>query len=894
MPAGSDRASIWAIALRLVLAFVLVAFGAATVRAQVDTCESDPDSDGDGFGDPCDPCPADPDKRAPGHCGCGAPEEDPDGDGVPSCIDNCATVANLGQADLDGDGLGDACECPAGGCAPGGGNASDADCVAQLVPSAGLGVDGATLTCADGAPCDADPAPDQCGFRFGLCFGSAAAASACSEPPPQLVRFEVPSASSGQGLLEAIAALPGAYAVGEASVALFPREAGVPECTAPAVVSVPAGEHELELNAENDASGASDRDRYALVCQAAPSAPPAPAEESPPLRCQREIERGGAKIARTRLGAVSKCARTVEGASLACSEVTSDQRIFRLQGRWYTDVVDACAGVDVHELGYLASCGPAGSPCAFAAPVLSANGPSNDLLDCLSCQIKESVRRLARGIIPPGVHQHPCAHAISVPGAALTKQLWRELSSCLGKPEAVSIAACLTEPKRRARLEVQVAKWRAQVDAACGTTDVLQLGYTQLCANLPPATPPQCADGAPPCNLFAGNRGNRPGGDNDRVDCNECQANEAALDLARTIYGAEVCCTERGCNTVRSRASCAIIGGHPAYYAMSSLLGGHSVNGAHAIGIAADGDVLLPVYAGPVRAIDPADGSVEAIGVVGDFPVGFATDAAGNLYGALRYEHFVSRLSPAEVTTSFVGLPADPGHDGDGGYADAARISAPDGVTVDAFGNVYANDSGFVATGLTGAPVNTGEWLRRVDAAGRVATVAGSGTYGTEGMGGDALDARLAMPYSLAARASGTVVIGEAGGQRVLELEPGGRLLPLAGRPLGIVGGYSGDGGLALDARFHGAEGVAEDPDGLVYVADFRNSRIRLIDALGSVITIAGNGKASQFGQPNGDGGPGPNAVVGCPAAIAVDAAGRVFFPDLFSDRVRILTPVLY
>jgi len=70
----------------------------------------DTDTDADGTPDCNDACPDDPGKLEPGACGCGSSDDDADGDGLPACQDNCPSDGNGTQADEDGDGIGDACD----------------------------------------------------------------------------------------------------------------------------------------------------------------------------------------------------------------------------------------------------------------------------------------------------------------------------------------------------------------------------------------------------------------------------------------------------------------------------------------------------------------------------------------------------------------------------------------------------------------------------------------------------------------------------------------------------------------------------------------------------------------------------------------------------------------
>ncbi|HSO19769.1 MAG TPA: sugar-binding protein, partial [Desulfosarcina sp.] len=96
-------------------------------------------------------------------------------------------------------------------------------------------------------------------------------------------------------------------------------------------------------------------------------------------------------------------------------------------------------------------------------------------------------------------------------------------------------------------------------------------------------------------------------------------------------------------------------------------------------------------------------------------------------------------------------------------------------------------------------------------------------------------------------------------------------------------GGYSGDGGLAVNALLNSPRGLAIDAQGNLYIADYGNHVIRQMDPNGVIITAAGNGKGG-FG---GDGGPATEAELKGPNDVAIDRQGNLFIVDQLNYRVR-------
>ncbi len=238
-----------------------------------------------------------------------------------------------------------------------------------------------------------------------------------------------------------------------------------------------------------------------------------------------------------------------------------------------------------------------------------------------------------------------------------------------------------------------------------------------------------------------------------------------------------------------------------------------------------------------------------------------AADGLGNLYISDYGYSRIRKIDGSGTITTIAGN-GIVGFSGDGGPASAAVLNGPRCIAADAFGNVYFVD------GYTR--------IRKISVSGTINTICGNGSMGFSGDGGPAVSAMFGYVMGLAADTVGNVYFVDASNGRVRKIDNSGIINTITGNG---VAGFSGDGGPATLAQcnFNSSEswggGVAADANGNVYIADYGNLRIRLINNAGIISTFAGTGA----GTYSGDGGQANAAAIYFPSNLALDASGNVY-----------------
>ncbi len=156
-------------------------------------------------------------------------------------------------------------------------------------------------------------------------------------------------------------------------------------------------------------------------------------------------------------------------------------------------------------------------------------------------------------------------------------------------------------------------------------------------------------------------------------------------------------------------------------------------------------------------------------------------------------------------------------------------------------------------------------------------TIVGGGFSAADGI--PAVDAVLLGPQGVAYDSAGNLYIADGFDVRRVDAVTG-IITTVAGNG---TSGFSGDGGQATSAQLGAPSALLHDGGTRLFIADSGNFRVRVVDlTTGIITTFAGNG----FELPSGDGGPAAIAGLGLPTDIAMDGLGKVYISTffLFSD----------
>jgi len=300
-----------------------------------------------------------------------------------------------------------------------------------------------------------------------------------------------------------------------------------------------------------------------------------------------------------------------------------------------------------------------------------------------------------------------------------------------------------------------------------------------------------------------------------------------------------------------------------------------SLDSPHAIAVDRSGNVFVGTHyavqkisaAGTIRTVagrsNPGDASPTAPYYL-SYPNGIVVDAEGNLFISDQSNKSIRKVTPTGLVSTIL---------------DSSIVQSPQGVALDSAGNLYIADVGAIPQSPTSSISVPRIWKRTPD--GKTSIVAG-GTWGFSGDGTSAVAARIGRPSGIAAGPDGTLYIADAENDRVRKVTKSGVISTVLGNG---THDFSGDGGPATSAQISFPRGVALDSLGNLFIAGTSNARVRKITANGIISTIAGIRPRDPFDPGDtGDGGPATAAEISV-GDVAVDTAGNVYIAS--SDRVR-------
>jgi trimeric autotransporter adhesin len=305
---------------------------------------------------------------------------------------------------------------------------------------------------------------------------------------------------------------------------------------------------------------------------------------------------------------------------------------------------------------------------------------------------------------------------------------------------------------------------------------------------------------------------------------------------------------------------------------------------------ASDNIFIVDNFNSAIREVNHSTGNISTVAGIGTvhgyngdggpataaelwFPYGVAVDDSGNIYIGDNGNSVIRKVvNSTGIISTIAGIGRTVGFYGDGGPATAAELYTPSGVVVDGSGNLYIADA-------------SNDVIREVNTSGIINTVAGIGDINKfSGDGGQATAAELDYPTGVALDGSGNLFIADAGNSVIREVgKSSGIINTVAG--IGLVYGFSGDGGPATAADLNSPNSVVIDGSGNMFIGEVANYVVRKVDYSSGIISIvAGIGTVHGF---YGDGGPATDAELYEPYGVALDNLGNLFISDTYNYVIR-------
>ena len=244
-------------------------------------------------------------------------------------------------------------------------------------------------------------------------------------------------------------------------------------------------------------------------------------------------------------------------------------------------------------------------------------------------------------------------------------------------------------------------------------------------------------------------------------------------------------------------------------------------------------------------------------------PFAVTVDGTGIVYIADQGNCVVRKVDTAKTITTIAGIAGSCGYSGDGGKGTAAQIYFPQGLALDASGNLFIGDSANCVVRKLVLGTNT------------ISTYAGNHTCGYSGDSGPAINAELYTPSGLATDSSSNLFIADASNCVIREvIKTSNKILTVGGNH---TCGFSGDGAAATSASMNQVFGLAVLGTTVTF-ADYYNQRVRQFTVGGNMNTVAGNGVACA--GTCGEGGSATSAQLYYPVDVAETSGGLIYIAN--------------